>query len=210
MATYVKRHVRKSRSTRREEILQATQDVLAEHGLEGATMARIAEAAGLTPGAIYRHFDSRADLFDELTAVNGQTAADWIKMSSEADVVLRLKELGRLHSVWARENLTTVVRTFYLALASGDRTDKEGRLTFSDMKVVDELARLAEEGKRQGGIREDVEPMDVAWAVMSISFVQDVALMLDAERFIEDGTFDRLLRGMLDSFAPEKPAADGP
>jgi AcrR family transcriptional regulator len=202
MATYVKRHVRKSGVTRREEILEATQQVLAEHGIDGTTMTRIAEASGLTPGALYRHFDSRKALLDELNKANGERAREWVGTSSEPNVMRRLLELGHLHETWARENLTTTVRTFYLAMASGAQSDVEYRLTFSDMKPFFELASLAEEGKQQGVIREDVEPMDVAWAVMSVAFMQDLALMLDAERFIEDGTFDRNLRRLLDSFAP--------
>lgn len=35
---------------------------MAEHGIQALTMARIAEAVGLTPGALYRHFRSRAEI----------------------------------------------------------------------------------------------------------------------------------------------------
>lgn len=35
---------------------------MAGHGIQALTMARIAEAVGLTPGALYRHFRSRAEI----------------------------------------------------------------------------------------------------------------------------------------------------
>ena len=56
IARYVKEHVRKSQPERREEILDATLRLISEHGIEGTTVARIAEAVGLTPGALVPAF----------------------------------------------------------------------------------------------------------------------------------------------------------
>ncbi len=64
MPSYVKRYVRKNQTERREEILDATLELLGQYGLEGTTVSRIAAAVGLTPGALYRHFESRAALID--------------------------------------------------------------------------------------------------------------------------------------------------
>lgn len=44
---------------RRVQILEAFRDVLGEHGYDGATIARIARAAGLTPGLLHYHFGSK-------------------------------------------------------------------------------------------------------------------------------------------------------
>ena len=56
MSSYVKRHVRKSQAERREEIIDATLELLGEYGLEGTTVSRIAAAVGLTPGALVSAF----------------------------------------------------------------------------------------------------------------------------------------------------------
>jgi len=47
------------RAQRRAQILDATEALMVEHGIQAVTMARIADAVGLTPGALYRHFRSR-------------------------------------------------------------------------------------------------------------------------------------------------------
>lgn len=47
---------------RRRSIIVAACDVFSQKGVEAATMAEIASAAGISPGAIYRYFPSKDDL----------------------------------------------------------------------------------------------------------------------------------------------------
>ena len=56
------------RETRRAEILEAYTRVLAEHGVEGATMARVAAKAGVVPGLLHHHFESKDEMTDALLA----------------------------------------------------------------------------------------------------------------------------------------------
>src|SRR6266404_5552856 len=53
----------RSRESMRK-LLKAAAEVLGQHGLEGATIPRIAEHAGLTPGAIYRRFHDKDALLE--------------------------------------------------------------------------------------------------------------------------------------------------
>jgi AcrR family transcriptional regulator len=51
---------------RRAEILHGARRAFAEHGYEGATVARLEEATGLSRGAIFHYFENKTDLFVEL------------------------------------------------------------------------------------------------------------------------------------------------
>src|SRR5215475_9946781 len=51
---------------RRNEILEGARRAFAEHGYEGATVARLEEATGLSRGAIFHYFENKNDLFTEL------------------------------------------------------------------------------------------------------------------------------------------------
>lgn len=51
---------------RRELIRRGAMQAFAERGYEGASMAEIAEAAGITPAVIYDHYSSKAELQIEL------------------------------------------------------------------------------------------------------------------------------------------------
>ena len=54
------------RGTAREQLLDAAARVFAERGYQGASVERIAAAAGVTKGALYWNFESKADLFFSL------------------------------------------------------------------------------------------------------------------------------------------------
>ncbi len=53
-------------SDKRNDILQAALELIAERGFHGAPMAEIAEKAGVAAGTIYRYFDSKEVLITEL------------------------------------------------------------------------------------------------------------------------------------------------
>lgn len=46
------------------KLLKAAAEVLGQHGVEGATIPRIAQHAGLTPGAVYRRFPDKDALLE--------------------------------------------------------------------------------------------------------------------------------------------------
>src|SRR5215471_7659093 len=52
-----------------QKLLRAATEVLGQHGVEGATIPRIAQHAGLTPGAVYRRFHDKEALLE--TAILG-------------------------------------------------------------------------------------------------------------------------------------------
>lgn len=52
-------------SDTRERILQKARELFAARGYRGATVAQISRAAGITEGAIYRHFGSKEELLME-------------------------------------------------------------------------------------------------------------------------------------------------
>ena len=53
-------------SDKREEVMQAALELIAEHGFHGAPMAMIADRAGVGAGTIYRYFESKDELIAEI------------------------------------------------------------------------------------------------------------------------------------------------
>jgi AcrR family transcriptional regulator len=53
-------------SDKRDEIMRAALEIIAEHGFHGAPMAMIAEKAGVGAGTIYRYFENKEVLIVEL------------------------------------------------------------------------------------------------------------------------------------------------
>ena len=205
MARYVKRHLRKSGAERRQEIVDAALEVLGAYGLEGATVSRIAEVAGLTPGALYRHFPNRDAIFDAANRAASEQALSWLETSTKPDVMQRLEELGNTHASWTNDHLGTVVRPFFQALAFSQRANLADQMTLPRMRIFRAFLDLAEEGKRQGNIRVDVNPASVAWAMLMFAWIEDIALMIGGEEFVNEGVLNEILKLLLDSFQPLPP-----
>ena len=52
----------------REQVLDAAEQVFLQRGVGHASLAEVADAAGVTRGAIYHHFASKAELFEAMLA----------------------------------------------------------------------------------------------------------------------------------------------
>ena len=57
---------RQSTSIRRRQIIDAARDLITSKGMESVTIDAIAEAVGVTEGAIYRHFQSKREILSML------------------------------------------------------------------------------------------------------------------------------------------------
>ncbi len=60
------RKTKEEASRTRQEIIDAARAVFHEHGLVRSTLEQVAQAAGLTRGAVYWHFKNKAELFNAL------------------------------------------------------------------------------------------------------------------------------------------------
>jgi AcrR family transcriptional regulator len=67
---------------RHEQILDAAAQVFLDRGLAQATMADVAEAAGVAKGTIYLYFDSKSAL---LTALRTRYIGQWLAQSGRLD-----------------------------------------------------------------------------------------------------------------------------
>lgn len=82
-------------SKRREQLLDCAAELFAKMGYARATTAQLAKAAGVTEPIIYRHFDSKRDLFVALIERTGrQSIEEWEQRLADAsDPAERLRRL---------------------------------------------------------------------------------------------------------------------
>jgi AcrR family transcriptional regulator len=80
---------------RREQLLDRAATLFAERGYARATTAELAKAAGVTEPIIYRHFDSKRDLFIALIERTGrETIERWeADLAGASDPAERLRRL---------------------------------------------------------------------------------------------------------------------
>ncbi len=80
----------------RERLLRAAADVFAERGYDGTRVADIAAAAGVSNGAMYAHFASKADLLVDALRTHGRRLlADLFAADPDRSITDMLLVIGR-------------------------------------------------------------------------------------------------------------------
>jgi AcrR family transcriptional regulator len=136
------------KAERREQILAGAARCFAEHGYEGATVAKLEREIGLSRGAIFNYFASKEDLFLELAARDTKRVSE---------VFLDRGLEGVLHEILEFDPSWLSV---YLELVRRARTDPAFRTRLESRETEFVLANRArvEEAQRAGEIRDDLDP----------------------------------------------------
>ncbi|MGA4728605.1 TetR/AcrR family transcriptional regulator [Micromonospora taraxaci] len=90
MTTYHQRVAREKRAL----IVQAATQLFLESGYDRASLARIAEEAGVSKATLFKQFPTKAALFDAIV-VDSWAGGDDAEMPSAGDLVAGLTTLGR-------------------------------------------------------------------------------------------------------------------
>jgi hypothetical protein len=105
--------------------------------------------------------------------------------------------MGARHSSFAVAEFDRFVRTNVEFMAnSGDSSIGE-QVRERHLKTLQMFVELVEKGKRDGSIRQDVESEDVAWALLTFAWAEDLALSMGLTGFISTGASVRNFRRTL-------------
>lgn len=87
-------------SDTRQKIISAAMAAVRINGIEGVRIQNISELAGITPGAVYRHFKGKDEILEEcFTYVDKQAAEifDHIKLEP---ALLTMSPINAIHKLW--------------------------------------------------------------------------------------------------------------
>lgn len=85
--------MRQRKAQARQRIIDCTYECVANGGFRSARITRIAGLAGIATGTIYRHFESREDLFAEIFRTATQREVDKVAeaLNTNGDAAIRLE-----------------------------------------------------------------------------------------------------------------------
>ena len=203
------KRVRKTKDQRRREIVHATVQLLGRHGVQGTTVSRIASEVGLTKGALYQHFPNlEAVLSAALEAMDERSSA-WIAQSSGSDVPQRLIAMSRAHSSWASSEFNTFVRPFFQLITSDRESSLTAQIVGRQQRDLGILTERAREGKREGSIKQEVDPEEIAWALQMLAWAEDIAMLIGLDDFVAKGMSTRILHRLMSTYTdPSATQAD--
>jgi len=155
--------------TRQLQIAQAALAVIAEHGLKGMTLERIARIVGMVPSAIYRHFPGKDAVLDAVLGLlrTRLVANVTLARHSHADPLAALRDV-LMRQIMLIAEMRSVPRVLFADEVLLRRSDGTSRLfdALTDFRAA--LAELVAEGQAQGRIRADILPQQAAVAFIGL------------------------------------------
>lgn len=188
---------------RRRAILLAAHGCFAARGFGNATMQEIADAAGLSVGALYRYFDGKDALIEALAEWGRAQKREAMAAVEPGAGVNGLRDLVTQMAAYLPASLESdqAVR-FDVRLwgeALGDR--RLQALVANGLKAMREpIAGYVRTERAAGRIRKDVEPRAVARVLLAL--LAGLELQLAFEPRLDRGTYGDVLTRLLDALEP--------
>ena len=143
---------------RREQIVAAVLDVVAEYGVPEATIARIAKAADVSEGTLYVYFASRKEML--LAALESILCEMYrlIDTSDGDDALSRLRNIEKAHSEEMSAERGLLAYPWFEFIAAGPQVGIRDAVADTHRHAYQHLKKIIEDGQAKGTIRADADP----------------------------------------------------
>lgn len=191
----------------REAILDAAEHLFYQHGVSRTTLAKIASQADVTRGAIYWHFEDKADLFNAMLARVRLPFHNLLKKLDaveSGDPIAQIKELmvSGLTLIGTSEQhrrvLTIVFHRCEYIDELNPAVNTQAELDYEALEIMEKTFRRA---KSNNLLRDDLDPKVAAYSLhvfikglISSYLIQPNECDLQS---IASTMVDTMLRGML-------------
>src|SRR3954470_5700161 len=188
-------------SETKERLLDAAARVFELKGYDGATVSLIAQEAGVTSGAIYAHYGSKAELLAAALEAHGERAtASLFPPGRRTDAPTVLTTLGRRLTARDPHESALLLEALLAArrdpeLAAGLATAVHGRESV--------MAALVSRAQEAGELSADVAPEAAARFTLMLGLGSALAATLGLPS-VERTDWSALIQRVVDAFTPEE------
>lgn len=164
-------------------ILDAARRLYFAHGADAVSARKIASAVGVSPTAIYLHYDGIGDVLHALRMEGHEKLAEYLRaVDTRLPAMERLAEMGRAYHRFGQENRHYYELMFLVRSADAPRREAVQQELFTLMLLRDAVAV----GIAAGELRRDLDPMvvtTVLWAqVHGVTSLAVSGLLVQATR----------------------------
>lgn len=154
---------------KRKKILDVAVSEFANEGFENANINTIAKKAQVSVGALYKYFDTKADLF--LMSVNYSISVRDAMLesivSSDEDVLIKLEKLIRSDIEFSRKS-GVLIKLYNEVTSEGNSALVEKIAADIEKKSCYAYKKTIEDGQKAGEIRQDIDPGIAAFLIDNI------------------------------------------
>lgn len=158
----------KRKSNRREEILGTLTQMLAEPGGKPITTARLAQAVGVSEAALYRHFPSKARMYDELIDYLESIVLGGVNqiLEQEKETMMRLRQLVALVLQFAEQS-PGMTRVLTGEALQGEHERLRGRVAQLFERLESQVKHILKERRLREGVRFEASEGMLANVIMA-------------------------------------------
>lgn len=198
--------VRMDTESRKQQIVKAALESIGEYGIQGATISRIARGAGITPAALYSHFENRrAILVAALDAVYEQIT-DSFEASMSEDPVEVFRQICERHTRKVlSQDKTSHAHLFLEFVASAPEEGLREVLREKELDNNRYLIAIIRDAQERGRLPLDIDAEMVAWLVACWAWTGDVANLMDATSVWHSKVSGHLMQSILEALSSGRP-----
>ena len=198
---------RPTRQERREQIVSVALATVATHGVRGTTLTRIAAGVGITYPALYAHFRNRNEILIAALDLLFERIRETRRLTCRENALEHLREMGLAHTRLVASAEQGFVFPLFEFIAASPEDELREALRTREMVLVEELADIARRGQREGTIKKDADPEQIAWMFVSRAWTEDIAALMGVSAHWNERRSNEMLDLILDSIAVREPAA---
>ncbi len=179
----------KQKQKRKEAIIEAAKELIAEKGYRNTNIEEIAEKAEVGPATVYNYFNSKSGLVLSIFNKEVETLLEnWKKIISNPPVeaeeaVYKLAEVY-FGDFMSRYNRQLMREIFVAALVEQLSVRKE--IMGLDYALMGQLVEFLNLIKGRGQISPDVDTEDVAFIIYSVIITDLMAFFVDDDMTMQD------------------------
>ncbi len=156
----------------RDTLLKAALTIFSRKGYASATLGNIAEEAGVTRGAIYWHFGSKAELYiallQEYNSLGGQIMQKAVEEGGSLLDILRRIFVNQMMAVETNSSLRAMMElTLFRAERVPELDEIRQQQTESSLALVANIAAALQQGIAAGELRSDMDAEEMARAFLA-------------------------------------------
>jgi AcrR family transcriptional regulator len=149
--------------------MEVASRLFAERGYDATTTAAIAEAAGITEPVLYRHFESKEDMFKAILCdVTEKTMRYWQSvLAGIPDPTEQFRRMGDCFGEYVVA-MRLPIQIIQSALATSHNTDIKLLLHRHFTQFAALISDMVRRGQQAGIFRSDVDPILASWVLINI------------------------------------------
>ena len=164
---------------RKRRIIESARDVFAASNYWKVSTADLANAAGISEPALYRHFSGKKDIFLSTLKDTAPKLLDtWQRIAADVDDPIETLWTIGLNYYDHVKSRSAVTKLQFQALIEAGDPDIQTALHRNFVSFLQFLRDVLDDGKRRGLVRPDVDSEAFAWQFLGLGLSLDVSHLL--------------------------------